>query len=257
MLFSHRQGLVETRLEPQLESMDGDLRNGLWNVFYELVVLKARQSSASGEFMRMIWTEYYKQARDDFPRDYASLFKQRFMEGPWHEVYDLVELVAASHRNAIAAVNRVLERDNAGYRLIEAKVTPIIDELELSEVNSTLGGAEAKFRLAREHIARAVELFSDRESPDYRNAIKESISGAESAACVLTGEKNFKDALKGLKERGLHPVLAAVFSKLYGYTSDESGVRHALTEDATVGEAEAHYMIVSCSAFVSYLMQLG
>jgi hypothetical protein len=42
--------------------------------------------------------------------------------------------------------------------------------------------------------------------------------------------------------------------KLYGYTSDDSGIRHAILDQPTVGFDEAKFMIVSCSAFVNYLI---
>ena len=57
--------------------------------------------------------------------------------------------------------------------------------------------------------------------------------------------------------RDMHPALKAGFSKLYGYTSDESGVRHPILKDANVGFAEAKYMLVTCSAFVNFLVDKG
>ncbi len=50
----------------------------------------------------------------------------------------------------------------------------------------------------------------------------------------------------------LHPALKAAFSQLYGYTSDEEGIRHALLDESRVGFPEAKFMLVACSAFVSF-----
>ena len=52
----------------------------------------------------------------------------------------------------------------------------------------------------------------------------------------------------------LHPALKQAFLKLYAYTSDANGIRHA----NGIGEGnssfiEAKYMLVSCSAFINYL----
>ena len=46
------------------------------------------------------------------------------------------------------------------------------------------------------------------------------------------------------------------FEKLYGYSSDEKGIRHALLDDpaAQVDETDALFMIGACAAFVSYLI---
>lgn len=253
MLFSKRHGHSTTRFEPQVEAMDDDLRSGLWNVFHGVMFGTKRERGAE-EVLRIIWTEIYKRPVDDVPYN-SNYYKAIFMKAPWFEVYDIVEFLSAYDPTA-REFDRVLSRDNAGYRIIDGKVTPIVEEVEVSEVNSVLENASGPFDLARQHVARAVELLSDRESPDYRNAIKEAISGAESAARVTTGKRNFCEALKELQAQGLHPALAGVFGQLYGYSSDESGVRHALVAEDRTGAAEAHYMIVSCSAFISYLMHL-
>lgn len=54
----------------------------------------------------------------------------------------------------------------------------------------------------------------------------------------------------------MHPAFKESFKKLYGYASDEKGVRHALLEDpAKVDEADAHFMLITCSAFVNFTVQ--
>jgi hypothetical protein len=60
-----------------------------------------------------------------------------------------------------------------------------------------------------------------------------------------------------LEQRGhLHGGLKAAFGKLYGYSSDEEGVRHALVfgEEAKVDETDALFMLGACASFVSYLL---
>jgi len=62
------------------------------------------------------------------------------------------------------------------------------------------------------------------------------------------------DALELLeKKHSLHPALKAGFSKLYGYTSDEGGIRHAMLDEPNLTSADAIYFLVSCSAFINYL----
>jgi len=57
------------------------------------------------------------------------------------------------------------------------------------------------------------------------------------------------------KEGKLHPALKEAFIKLYGYTCDEPGIRHALLdrETARVGIDEAVFMFGACASFASYL----
>lgn len=47
----------------------------------------------------------------------------------------------------------------------------------------------------------------------------------------------------------------AVFSQRYGYASDENGIRHGGIDFKDVPSEDAKYMLVSCSAFVNYLIQ--
>jgi hypothetical protein len=54
-------------------------------------------------------------------------------------------------------------------------------------------------------------------------------------------------------EIGLHPALKSAFSNLYGYTSEESGIRHALTETDKVDFHDAKFMLVVCSAFANFV----
>ena len=63
-------------------------------------------------------------------------------------------------------------------------------------------------------------------------------------------------AINALSEKTvIHGALKSGFKCLYGYSSDEDGIRHAILEQPSVGFAEAKYMLVSCSAFVNYLIE--
>lgn len=49
--------------------------------------------------------------------------------------------------------------------------------------------------------------------------------------------------------------MKSAFEKLYGYTSDANGIRHAgnIGGNSSTFE-EAKFMLVSCSAFINYLI---
>ena len=111
----------------------------------------------------------------------------------------------------------------------------------------------------REHIKKAVSFLANREHKDYKNCIKESISAVETICQIIIGSNTatLNKAIQKLKNKGIkiHPVLETAFTKLYAYTSDEGGIRHA--EGLFVSEVsfeEAKFMLVSCSAFVNYLI---
>jgi len=62
--------------------------------------------------------------------------------------------------------------------------------------------------------------------------------------------------LKRIEKEGkieLHGALKQAFSRLYAYTSDEKGIRHALLDEPALDFEDARFMLVSCSAFINYL----
>jgi len=152
-------------------------------------------------------------------------------------------------------INQIFEQEFVGYRFIDGEITPISDEMEVAEIEQSL---DIEFQGCRAHFKKALSFLSDREKPDYKNCIKESISAVESICKVIIGKDKatLGDALKVLESKqGLKGQLKSAFEKLYTYTNDKGGIRHAegLFESNVTFE-EAKYMLVSCCAFVNYLI---
>src|SRR5262249_44349480 len=104
---------------------------------------------------------------------------------------------------------------------------------------------------------QAVALLGQRPDPDYRNAIKEAISAVEGVVKRLEGTRSggLSAALDSLADRiDLHRSLKIGLEKLYAYTSDKDGVRHAILDEPNVDGADARFMVVACSAFVNFLL---
>lgn len=158
--------------------------------------------------------------------------------------------------NEYQYMNKLFEMECVGYRFVGNQIVAITEQTEIEEIeqslNNSIGGC-------KKHIEKAVGFLADRERKDYKNCIKESISAVESVCQLIT--KNNKatlgQALKLLKDKGvnIHSAIESAFSKLYGYTSDEGGIRHCEGMfESNVSFEEAKFMLVSCSAFVNYLI---
>lgn len=254
----------------QLESMDEALRNSLFNVARPFLLEGLSSSKISSRrpwkdrFNRM-WSGFFKLPLHDSPANYAGDKKPNafiydfFQNADWNRVYDAIEfLVYLSNERLSADFNDVLEREVAGYRILNGVVTPISDAAQIEAIQSGLeASSETRLSGVNSHLATSLRLLSDREQPDYRNSIKEAISAVESLASVVTGQKrpNLKDALRELeRSETLHPALKGAFLKLYGWTSDEDGVRHALMENSELDFADAQFMLVTSSAFVHFMV---
>ena len=136
-------------------------------------------------------------------------------------------------------------------RASEISSSDEVDEIENAIEKST------PYYGVKQHLSKAITLLNDKKNPDYRNSIKESISAVESLCATISRDKNatLGVALRGLEKRGvLHPALKSAFSSLYGYTSDADGIRHALMEESNLTSADARFMLISCSAFVNYVI---
>jgi hypothetical protein len=253
--------------------MDTDLRNGLWDIFWSGFICRLEaqyDESISRPYIgaiRLLWHEFFKQPIDRIPFQSAQSIKESirewFYKAQWHEVYDLIEFVAQrirplDDRNFRKSCNYILERELSGYRFIGEHIAPITDKIEMKEINQSLETTvDRMFKGVRTHLESALDKLSDKKNPDYRNSIKESISAVESVCVVITGNKKatLGDALKVIRDTaGLHPALEKGFSAIYGYTSDADGIRHAMIEESQCNFDDAKYMLVSCSAFVNYLI---
>ena len=112
-----------------------------------------------------------------------------------------------------------------------------------------MSGAEVHLQQAAEHI----------HSRRYAESVKDSILAVESVARVIDpmAEKTLGPALKSLEKGGVirHAALKEAFSKLYGYTNDEQGIRHALLDKTSpsVDIDEAMFMFGACASFAAYL----
>lgn len=158
------------------------------------------------------------------------------------------------NKDIIIAVNNVLTRELSSFRFVGGIFTDVTDEQEIEMLDSAINSND--FPGVSAHLKRALELLSDRKSPDYRNSIKESISAVESIAQIITNKpkSTLGDALKILeKSKKIHGSLKEGFSNIYGYTSDEGGIRHAMMEEPNLSNEDAKFFLLSCTSFVNYL----
>lgn len=194
---------------------------------------------------------------------YPSIEKV-IMEAPYNEVLDLLWYICywlSVATNKCFNIfqkrfNDLFEREYVGYRFITGKIVPITDKIEMQEIEKAV---QTPFEGARAQLQKALGFLSDREHPDYKNCVKESISAVESVCKVLANDPKAElgKALKSLIANGLniHGSLKSAILALYGYASDEGGIRHAEREtESTVTFEEAKFMMVTCSAIVNYLV---
>ncbi len=276
MWFSQRIGKTPIKTQLQIESMDDDLKNCLWNAILEGFLGRLQSSNKYGlsqkqEACKTFWKDFFKFPMDDFPTESystkisTSAFLQKLREwyykAEWYEIYDLVEFILSFDLDRLIIVfeaecNEVLKQEVAGYRIVNNKIVQITSEEEVKEIEEAITSTD-KWTSVNTHLKTALDFLADRENPNYRNSIKESISAIESLCKIITGDSKatLGPALTAIENKyALHGSLKKAFTALYGYTSDSSGIRHSLLEDGKQVEFEdAKFMLVTCSAFINYL----
>jgi hypothetical protein len=268
-------GLRPVRSLVQTDALDEETRIELWNItlflLRQLVEKDAYQTTHNG-VVGAIWAWEFKKARDEQPdaQRVWGIVKEKILKGEWFDALDLIEATVGYakrfedwHTNEIPPVavelyNNVFEKHLVGYRFIDFKIVPLDGEVDVDAVAEAIK-ASRDYAGARGHLQRASELLSDRKNPDHRNSVKESISAVEAVVRKITNEGTLGAGLRKLKAAGVsvHPALEGAWSKMYGWTSNADGIRHAAVDPADADQAIAKYMLVTCSAFVTYLIEAG
>lgn len=143
----------------------------------------------------------------------------------------------------------------AAYRVIDNQIVTIGTEEQAKAFKAAISDTESVGALAaRRHL---VEAGAALRNASWADSVRESIHAVESMAKRINPEaRTLGEALKTIERSGyIHGSLKAAFEKLYGYTNDEDGIRHALSDaESRVDETDALFMLGACASFVSYLI---
>jgi len=249
--------------------MSDQLRTALWNVVEASLFEEGFDGNTEWR-SRLLQVHVFLHWRLDeltWNREYERRALAQWWfddELEWYEIYNVVDYVAPRLGDSVddrvdvfATLNRALEVEGSPYRFVGETLTTVTAPEEISEVAAALEVGD-EFAGARAHITKALEFLAARPEPDYRNSIGESIASVESTLKVLTrlNHADLENALRAFaKTHSIHGALLSGLSSLYGYTSNEHGIRHALVDaDAKVGFAEAKFMVVACAAFMNFLI---
>ena len=282
--FADRNKIKEENTTMQFSSLDERTRVALMNItdivihgYFPDIDYSQFDSRYQDEqnFMKSILADVYSRvvnwSRKINYSDIIQIIKDTFATDDYASVLTVIEYICQTVQKrtgykvyykgksftAEQLYNLILKQEYVGYRLLNGRAMPITDDQEIAEIKEV---SFSKYAEVKQHINKALGFLSDRQSPDYANSIKESISAVERMCSIIIGKPTtLGDALKKLEDSGvvIHPALKSAFIKLYGYTSDASGIRHSGElggKESTFEEAK--FMLVSCCAFVNYLTGL-
>lgn len=271
--FSERTGLEPIPPQLKLGEVSGELRRLLY-YYISLEIDRKSYVPYNSAVFKKEWKRvamdlhvlFFKQPPDKF--DYGAYDNQQrlnvcIQRGNIGLLFNLIEFLIR-HPGCSDELKRELSgafvTARAAYRIFDNKyIAAIGTEEQAAAFERAIADAEAKNATAarKQLIAAGIAL----RNLDWAGSVRESIHAVEAMAVQLApGTDTLGAALKELEQHGhLHGGLKAAFGSLYGYSSHEEGVRHALVfgDEAQVDEADALFMLGACSSFVSYLLSRG
>ena len=275
MTFSQAEGLEPLPRRLELGDISSGTRSILWNIFYILLKRASHKPTVEPPLLTYApWPEILEHwhivgcnlPADEYSnglRENIETVKNVILHGAFNEVFDFIQFVLRHHAcpyEFSGRIKSILERTLTAYSVMDEGPT-IVPAVLVEEGQALRGAFEAVeksgFEGARVHLRTAVEELN---SGNFASSVRESIHAVESVAKTLEPTSNtLTPALKALSKKiEIHPALTGAFSSMYGYTSDEKGIRHALLKDeAKVDIDDAVFMIGACASFVSYLIANG
>lgn len=272
--FSQRNGLVPIPQLLKLGEISDEFRNELYNLIHQFLEgninynneIIYMRTSTKRQTLRSVHRNVFKRTIDEIDDrgfNVISFYKKHLLDDEYNVVFDVIEHIMRVHNRLdfdfVSEFKRMFNKHALAYTIIDEKcptIVPAASPEEGEAIRQAFEAAEGdKYAAVREHLRNSAEQINANLPAD---AIRESIHAVESVLRIVTGESDFNKALQKLEtSHRIHPALKDAFKKLYAYTSDEQGIRHALVDQpaSPAGMDEAVFMLGTCAAFVGYVIR--
>lgn len=270
--FSQAQGYEELPGPLKLEELPHTARVHIWNVVYSSIRKRVQRGNfglvVSGDWYRVLHAKH--KLHDNLPLDewdnsfdrHKRVLRHSIESLPFNRVFDLIQFLLRQPEcppNLVVELKQTFEFCRLAYAIDVTPpptIIPAVTDVEGKTITESLQTLrQAGLGSSASHLRKAAEYIN---TTDWAASVRESINAVESVARRLDPQASgsLTSALASLEKRQtLHPALKEAFRKLYGYTSNEQGIRHALLDrsEANVGMDEAVFMLGACASFTSYL----
>lgn len=271
LTFAQAEGAEPLPQQLALKEVSQELRALLWSIIYTSMKKFRGGGGYSGPItIRGAWRNILlarhvtveHRMTDEFDDEFAVAaggVKQLIAHGSYIDVLGFLQWLLRRTDCPItpSAIQEALLRSRAAYRVMDDSQTivPIASAEEAEALDRAFADlAAVEFHGARTHLRLAAQHLTAGKCAD---SIRESIHAVESVARSIEPTGSLSGALQKIENRhSIHPSLRKGFVAIYGFTSDEKGIRHPLLEKnaAAVDETDALFMIGASAAFVSYLI---
>jgi len=273
LTFSQRNGLQSIPPQLELNEVSDEFRR-LLQYYIDLDM----QQATVGGYPDYCFVDHWKRISKDF---HVRFLKQPYgtyinsypefrttvetivCAREYNLIFDLIEFLVGHKdcNNELAhKLNGLFEETRSAYRLYGVTIIPVGTEEQANALQLAIDDADKNGSGSIRN--QLIEAGQELRNGNWAASVRHSIHAVEATAVLLTPDAPKADtlgaALNVLKNQGRlrHEGLKKAFSALYGYTSDEEGIRHAtvFNSEADVDEADALFMHGACASFISYLL---
>ena len=282
LTFSQREGKAPLPEPMRLEHLSKYFRNSVWLHVGETIKKSSRydsmrglvtgyQNSEVGNLIQLYFFDIVGMPHDGIdhvPKEHEKRLRITILEEEYHSVLSFIEFIlrAPVRHDVLITLKKELtelfEHTPVAYAVQTMQGLPtIVPRISPESGAATTHAIETVEEKgpegAKAHLRKSVERLNAKH---YADSVRESISAVESVARTIDCKANKKlgPALDSLQEAGVlrHKAFKGALNKLYGYTSDEKGIRHPLLDEgaADVDLDDAVFMFSACAAFSAYLL---
>ena len=278
LTFSQREGKAPLPEALQIGLLTRRFRNKVWLFIHSSIVNCISMGNWRMRWNKVpeaqYWLEFIRSYRinvlgiphDKQPYDVSSVMewlRSLIIGGEPHVVLSFLEHMFRCQGIPDYLANSINEcMEFASYFINQSGdpvyIVPTASEAAKKVVKKSLENVnESELGGAKSHLSSAAQALNNN---NYADSIRESVSAVESVVQCIDpkSSKKLSSALNSLAKEGLikHPALKAAINKLYGYASDEEGIRHARRnkDTAVVGLEEAIFIYTTCVAIVDFLV---
>lgn len=279
MNFRRRMRIQNIREEMQIDSLDQETRNLLYNIIMQF--LPTEEIDLLLKFNSKIYPDKigsYITKPLSFDISYMLSEKinnliHRYPTTQIQEIidkydfsftYDLIEIIykyiELSRVNQFRdRINNALEIEKCNYRMgSDGKFIKCCCDEEFDNINEALN---TDINPVKFHREKAVKAYSARgEEINGTKVCNEAIKAVEALVRKKSGDKYEKSTLgqciDPLRQKLNIPsfVINPIEKIWVALNSPETGVRHAGGEDGSIiGEPEAYFILITCCSFINYV----
>lgn len=259
LTFAQAEGAEALPSQLKRSEITQRLRSAIWNLIYSNAGVSLNARSLVYTFnppWNKIYFDFWVDCLHCFIDTYEANAKiyidntisKIFKYGSYLDIFSSLQFIIChsqcpnQFRNTL---QDILTAQHAAFRIVNNDTfCPVGSEEDIATVSNAIDRTKERGLFgANKHLISAADaatkgLFAD--------SVRESINAVESVARIFSDKGGLGGALAVLEtKRVIHKAMKSGFCSLYGYASDEKGIRHPLLEEgeAAVNEADALFML--------------